>query len=47
VLSGNRVERRESGAPGAFEKIEQMTADELVAFLQQPDTAHTGDGSVH
>jgi phage terminase small subunit len=33
VLSGKRVERRESGDPGEFAAIENMTADELRAFI--------------
>ena len=38
VLSGKQVERRESGDPGEFAAIENMTADELVQFLrEQPE----------
>jgi hypothetical protein len=36
VLTGIRIERRESGQPGEFADIEKMTAEELIAFLQQP-----------
>ena len=35
VLSGKRVERRESGSPGEFAELENMTADELVQFIQE------------
>ena len=48
VLSGIRIERRESGAPGEFEAIENMTAAELRAFLAVEvveDEQH--EGSVH
>jgi phage terminase small subunit len=48
VLSGIRIERRESGAPGEFEAIENMTAAELRAFLAAEvveDEQH--EGSVH
>jgi len=33
VLTGIRIERRESGSPGEFAEIENMTADELRAFI--------------
>jgi hypothetical protein len=33
VLTGYRIERRESGAPGEFAEIENMTAEELEAFI--------------
>ena len=33
VLSGKRVERRESGAPGDFDWIENASAEELQAFI--------------
>jgi hypothetical protein len=33
VLSGIRVERRESGDAGEFAKLEAMSADELRSFL--------------
>jgi hypothetical protein len=36
VLTGIRIERRESGQPGEFADIDNMTAEELIAFLQQP-----------
>ena len=48
VLSGIRIERRESGAPGEFEAIENMTAAGLRAFLAAEvveDEQH--EGSVH
>jgi hypothetical protein len=32
VLSGKRVERTERGAPGEFEWLEDLSADELKAF---------------
>ena len=35
VLSGKRVERRESGAPGEFVEIENMTASQLVEFIRK------------
>ena len=34
VLSGKRVERRESGAPGDFEWIENTSAEELERFIE-------------
>ena len=34
VLSGKRVERRESGAPGEFAEIENMTAEQLADFIR-------------
>jgi hypothetical protein len=37
ILSGKRVERRESGEPGEFEKLEQMTAAELVEYIKRLD----------
>jgi hypothetical protein len=46
VLSGQRVERRESGGPGEFAELENMTADELRAFLREKDET-LSDGSVH
>jgi hypothetical protein len=53
VLSGQRVERRESGSPGEFAELENMTADELrallreqEAFLREEDET-VSDGSVH
>jgi phage terminase small subunit len=46
VLSGQRVERRESGSPGEFAELENMTADELRAFLREKDET-VSDGSVH
>jgi phage terminase small subunit len=46
VLSGQRVERRESGSPGEFAELENMTADELRAFLREEDDT-VSDGSVH
>jgi phage terminase small subunit len=33
ILSGKRVERNEQGAPGEFADLENMTADELGAFV--------------
>jgi len=33
ILTGIRIERRESGAPGEFAEIENMTAEELEAFI--------------
>jgi len=33
VLTGVRVERNEQGAPGKFADLENMTADELKAFV--------------
>jgi hypothetical protein len=33
VLTGIRIERRESGQPGEFAELENMTADELRAFI--------------
>jgi hypothetical protein len=33
ILTGIRIERRESGAPGEFAEIEKMTAEELEAFI--------------
>ena len=35
VLSGTRVERRESGAPGEFAEIENMTAEQLADFIRK------------
>jgi hypothetical protein len=35
VLSGKRVERRESGAPGEFAEIENMTAEQLADFIRK------------
>jgi hypothetical protein len=46
VLSGQRVERRESGGPGEFAELENMTADELRAFLREKYET-LSDGSVH
>jgi hypothetical protein len=40
ILSGKRIERRESGEPGEFEKLEQMSAAELVAYIQQLESSH-------
>jgi hypothetical protein len=37
VLSGKRVERRESGAPGDFGWIENASAEELQAFIEGGD----------
>ena len=37
ILSGKRVERRESGAPGDFEWIENASAEELQAFIKGGD----------
>ena len=37
ILSGKRVERRESGAPGDFEWIENASAEELQAFIEGGD----------
>jgi hypothetical protein len=34
VLSGKRVERRESGSPGEFADLENMTASQLVEFIR-------------
>jgi hypothetical protein len=33
VLSGKRVERSERGAPGKFDWLEDLSADELRAFI--------------
>jgi hypothetical protein len=33
LLRGKRIERREQGLPGEFADIENMTADELKAFV--------------
>jgi hypothetical protein len=35
VLSGKRVERRESGSPGEFADLENMTAEQLVDFIRK------------
>jgi phage terminase small subunit len=35
VLSGKRVERRESGAPGEFADLENMTAEQLAEFIRK------------
>ena len=35
VLSGKRVERSEAGQPGEFAHLENMSTDELRAFIQQ------------
>jgi hypothetical protein len=35
VLSGKRVERRESGAPGEFADLENMTAKQLAEFIRK------------
>jgi hypothetical protein len=35
VLSGKRVERRESGAPGEFADLENMSAGELADFIRK------------
>jgi hypothetical protein len=35
VLSGKRVERRESGAPGEFADLENMTAEQLADFIRK------------
>src|ERR1700738_4767362 len=35
VLSGKGGERRESGAPGEFVEIENMTASQLVEFIRK------------
>jgi hypothetical protein len=38
ILSGKHVERRESGAPGEFDWLENASADELKAFIEgEPD----------
>jgi phage terminase small subunit len=38
VLSGKRIERRESGSPGEFEWIENASAEELERFIEgEPD----------
>jgi hypothetical protein len=34
-LSGKRVERRESGVPGEFAEIENMTAEQLADFIRK------------
>jgi hypothetical protein len=39
ILSGKRVERRESGDAREFAKLEQMSAEELIAFLRQQEGA--------
>ena len=44
VLSGKRVERRESGGPGEFEAIEKMTAAELRAFIASARLPETEAG---
>jgi hypothetical protein len=33
VLSGNRIERSERGAPGKFDWIENATAEQLEEFI--------------
>lgn len=35
VLSGKRVERSEADQPGEFAHLENMSADELRAFIHQ------------
>ena len=35
VLSGKRVERRESGSPGEFADLENMTAKQLAEFIRK------------
>ena len=35
VLSGKRVERRESGSPGEFADLENMTAEQLADFIRK------------
>ena len=49
VLTGIRVERRESGDAGEFAKLEAMTAEELLVFIKQVEQGHdVQDGeSVH
>jgi len=44
VLSGKRVERRESGGPGEVEAIEKMTAAELRAFIASARLLETDAG---
>lgn len=39
VLSGIRVERRETGDPGEFAALEKMSSAELLAFLRGEDDA--------
>jgi hypothetical protein len=36
-LSGKRVERRESGAPGDFDWIDNASAEQLEAFINGED----------
>jgi hypothetical protein len=35
VLSGKRVERRESGSPGEFADLENTTAAQLADFIRK------------
>jgi hypothetical protein len=42
VLSGKRVERRESGSPGEFADLENMTAEQLTDFIRKQ-----AEGSLH
>ena len=42
VLSGKRVERRESGSPGEFADLENMTAAQLADFIRKQ-----AEGSLH
>jgi hypothetical protein len=35
VLSGKRVERRESGSPGEFADLENMTAEQLAGSIRK------------
>jgi hypothetical protein len=35
LLDAKRVERRESGAPGEFAEIENMTAEQLADFIRK------------
>ena len=47
VLSGRRVERQESGQPGAFADIDAMTADQLRAFVARPSSPDEQDETRH
>jgi hypothetical protein len=49
VLTGIRIERRESGEPGEFAELENMTAEELRAYIKQLESDEAGpfDNSVH
>jgi hypothetical protein len=42
VLSGNRIERRENGAPGEFDWLDRASEQQLVAFIEQGIVSDAG-----